>query len=265
MHFQEQASDKSGFSLVELSIVLVILGLLVGGILSGQSLIRAAELRSINTEYQRFTTAIGTFRDKYFAIPGDMSNASSFWVGAGNGNGDGMIANTAAAGTNEISTFWIHLANATLLEGSYTNVANTTMTAGTNNPRAKMSNAGWNAAHLGTMSVGGVASPDVNTTDPLTTTFYANTYGNVFLFGSGTNAVLPVGVLKSEEAWNIDTKMDDGRPDIGSVTTLESQGNAAVGSGCGNIATATAALAASAFDLTNTSSTACSLVFKTGY
>jgi prepilin-type N-terminal cleavage/methylation domain-containing protein len=265
MSLKPEHIKKQGFSLVELSIVLVILGLLVGGILSGQSLIRAAELRSINTEYQRFTTAIGTFRDKYFAIPGDMSNASSFWSTAGNGNGDGMIANTATAGTNEISTFWIHLANAALLEGSYTNVANTTMTAGTNNPRAKLSNAGWNVAHLGMMSVAGVASPDVNTTDPAATTFYANTYGNAFLFGSGTNAVSPGGVLKSEEAWNIDTKMDDGRPDIGSVTTLESQGNVTAGSGCGNIATATTALAASAYDLANTSSTACSLVFKTGY
>lgn len=265
MHFQQPNSNKAGFSLVELSIVLVILGLLVGGILSGQSLIRAAELRSINTEYQRFTTAIGTFRDKYFAIPGDMSNASSFWSGAGNGNGDGMVANTAVAGTNEISTFWIHLANASLLEGSYTNVANTTMTAGTNNPRAKLSNAGWNVAHLGMMTVAGVTTPDVNTTDPLINTFYANTYGNAFIFGSGTNAVLPGGVLKSEEAWNIDTKMDDGRPDIGSVTTLESQGSVTAGAGCGNLASATTALAASAFDLANTSSSACALVFKSGY
>lgn len=265
MRFREQMADKRGFSLVELSIVLVILGLLVGGILSGQSLIRASELRSVSNEYQRFATAIGTFRDKYFAIPGDMSNASSFWSGAGNGDGNGMLANTGAAGTNEISTFWIHLTNATLIEGSYTNVANTTMTAGTNNPRAKINSAGWNVAHLGTMSVAGVASPDVNTTDPAASTFYANTYGNVFLLGGGTSAVLPTGILKSEEAWNIDTKMDDGRPDIGSVTTLESQGNATAGSGCGNIATATTALAASSFDLTNTSSTACSLVFKTGY
>ena len=70
---------KKAFSLVELSIVLVILGLLVGGILTGQSLIRAAELRSVTTEFSQYQTAVMTFRDKYFAIPGDMKNARDFW------------------------------------------------------------------------------------------------------------------------------------------------------------------------------------------
>ena len=70
---------RKGFSLVELSIVLVILGLLVGGVLSGQSLIRAAELRAATQEYQRYYTATQTFRDKYFAIPGDFNNAQAFW------------------------------------------------------------------------------------------------------------------------------------------------------------------------------------------
>ena len=255
---------NQAFSLVELSIVLVILGLLVGGILSGQSLIRAAELRSVNTEYQRYTTAIGTFRDKYFALPGDMSNASSFWTGIGNGDGNGQINQTAAAGTNEISTFWIHLAQAQLIEGSYTNVAGITMTGGTNNPRAKLNSAAWNVIGLGTVSVAGVQSY-TNATAPAASTFYAGNYGNAFVFGAGTSAQLPTGVLKSEEAWNIDTKMDDGKPDTGSVLTLESQGNATAGSGCGNLATSTSALAASSYDLANTSTTACSLVFKTGY
>ncbi|MGB1539971.1 MAG: prepilin-type N-terminal cleavage/methylation domain-containing protein, partial [Rickettsiales bacterium] len=54
-----------GFSLVELSIVLVILGLLTGGILGGQSLIRAAEMRAIATEYDAWKTAVNVFKDKY--------------------------------------------------------------------------------------------------------------------------------------------------------------------------------------------------------
>mgnify|MGYP001100732306 CR=1 FL=1 len=69
---------RIGFSLVELSIVLVILGLLVGGILGGKSLIKAAELRSISTEQAQWNTAIKAFRDKYFMLPGDMNNATSF-------------------------------------------------------------------------------------------------------------------------------------------------------------------------------------------
>ena len=247
-----KASGKQAFSLVELSIVLVILGLLVGGVLSGQSLIRAAELRSVSTEYQRYTTAIGTFRDKYFALPGDMSNASSFWSTAGDGNGNGLVETTGVAGTNEISTFWIHLANAALVEGSYTNVANTTMTAGTNNPRAKVSNAGWNVGSLGTVAV-------------TSTTYFDGTYGNVYYFGGGTNAAAPTGLLRPEEAWNIDTKLDDGRPAGGAVVSLESQGLAA-GTACSSLTADNAVtLAASVYSLANTSPTACSLIFKTGY
>lgn len=70
-------SQRNAFSLVELSIVLVILGLLVGGILAGQSLIRASELRAVTSEQARIVTAIQAFRDKYFALPGDMRNAST--------------------------------------------------------------------------------------------------------------------------------------------------------------------------------------------
>ncbi|MDX2095961.1 MAG: type II secretion system protein [Alphaproteobacteria bacterium] len=264
IHTARQARTQA-FSLVELSIVLVILGLLVGGVLSGQSLIRAAELRSVNTEYQRYATAIGTFRDKYFALPGDMNNASSFWTTAGNGDGDGVIENHGTAANNEISLFWIHLANASLVEGSYTNVGGTAMTPATHNPRAKLNGAGWNIAGLGTVAVTGVASPGTGVTAPAASTFYANSYGNAFVFGAGTDALLPTGVLRSEEAWNIDTKMDDGKPDSGTVTTLESQGSATAGAGCGNLATSVAAMAASSYDLTNSSVSACSLVFKSGF
>lgn len=255
------SSHRSAFSLVELSIVLVILGLLVGGVLSGQSLIRAAELRSVSTEYSRFTTAIGSFRDKYFALPGDMSNAVAFWgnTDTGNGDGNGNINSTATAigasgaqTSNEISNFWIHLAKAGLVEGSYTAIANTTLTPGTNNPRAKLNNSAWNVGSLGTV---------LNTSG----TYYEGSYGNVFFFGSGTNATTPGAVLKPEEAWNIDTKLDDGKPQLGTVTTLESQGNATAGARCGNAAANTGGnTTVTDYDLT-TGSAFCSLVFKTGY
>lgn len=264
MNTLRQANDKSAFSLVELAIVLVILGLLVGGVLSGQALIRSAELRAVTTEYQRYMAAVGAFRDKYLGLPGDLSNGTSFWAAAGQGDGDGLIENTAAAGTNEISQFWLHLQNAQLIEGAYTAAANTTLTAVTNVPRSRMSTASWNVAYLGTIANAGTGSPVAGATVPAASTFFANTYNNVLLYGGGTNALLPTGVLKAEEAWNIDTKMDDGRPDIGSVTTLESQGEDD-NSRCSNIDSATGALAASSFVLTNTASSVCSLVFKTGF
>ncbi len=134
--------SEQAFSLVELSIVLVILGLLTGGILAGQSLIRAAELRAVTTEYQRNLTAIQTFRDKYFAIPGDMRNAQSFWGSAAscpgtasttaatgvptcNGDGNGQVGLNPTATSNEKFRFWQHLANAGLIEGSFNGVGGT--------------------------------------------------------------------------------------------------------------------------------------------
>ncbi|MFZ4540565.1 MAG: pilus assembly FimT family protein [Rickettsiales bacterium] len=87
-------TQQRAFSLVELSIVLVILGLLVGGILSGQALIRASELRAVVTEYNRHAVDTKTFRDKYFALPGDMANATSFWGRVGGGAGQCAAPNT---------------------------------------------------------------------------------------------------------------------------------------------------------------------------
>ncbi len=255
-------SARSGFSLVELSIVLVILGLLVGGILAGQSLIRAAELRSVTTENGKFVTAISAFRDKYFAIPGDFAKASGTggfgWtdaagVAAGNGNGNGQVETTAAVATNEISAYWVHLAAAGLVEGSYTGVANSTFTAGTHNPRSKVGTASWNVGYIGSIA-----------TTP-TTTYFEGNYGNAYLFGGGTGATLPTGVLKPEEAWNIDTKMDDGRPATGTVASLERDAKAAAAAtGCSYPVAAATTLSASQYSLDVTGLN-CALIINTGY
>lgn len=162
-----------GFSLVELSIVLVILGLLTGGILAGQSLIRAAELRAVSTEYNRYIAAVGTFRDKYFALPGDMSNATKFWTTAGtcpgnnaspsttqatcDGNADGHVLQNAAT-ANETFRFWQHLANGGLIEGSYSGVSNSASATGvealvgSNVPRSKISQVGWSPNWAGNVA-----------------------------------------------------------------------------------------------------------------
>lgn len=163
--------SQSGFSLVELSIVLVILGLLTGGILGGQALIRAAELRSVSTEYTKYTTAVYTFRDKYFALPGDMTNASAFWTvadgdgsgrdipcrtamrvsttnGTCNGNGDGIL--NQVVNIDEAHTFWNHLFRAGLIEGRFVYMPfdATTWQAGRDYPASKLGgNVGWMPCH----------------------------------------------------------------------------------------------------------------------
>ncbi len=238
------------FSLVELSIVLVILGLLTGGILAGQSLIRAAELRSVTSEQQRWVTAVGTFRDKYMAIPGDMREATRFWnrqvvaghcvsnhglstagtPGTCDGNGDGVIAGAPALSqSGEFVQFWRQLANAGLIEGTYTGIAGSggALHATTDNSAmAKLGNASWM-----TRNYNG-AAPFVGTTNDI----FAGSYGNVLQLGAfSTTADNVAGVFKPEEIWNIDTKMDDGKPATGSVMT-RSYGVCTNGTGVGDTA-----------------------------
>jgi len=217
---------KKGFSLVELSIVLVILGLLTGGILAGQSLIRASELRAVATEANRYVAAVQTFRDKYFGIPGDINNATKFWGAADGGDGlgadcTGIVSTTATqltcngnnngsvdGGTNEMNRFWQQLANAGLIEGSYTGALATAADPnhhvfGQNAPRSKMGNGGWSTRALNTGDFTGV--------------FILRNRANNLMFGGQTGSHAIGTILKPEEAWNIDTKMDDGRPGYGSV------------------------------------------------
>lgn len=218
---------QRGFSLVELSIVLVILGLLTGGILAGQSLIKAAELRSVSTEYSRWATGVQTFRDKYFALPGDMANATSFWgaahatpatcittPGTGtqtcNGNGDGMVRVTATAANNysENFTYWQQLANAGLIEGSYTGrvgPGGSGEETADNSARSKYNRALWLPVNLNT-TYSGAASYDGSYRD------------NMLQFSApGASASPASPVIRAEDAWNVDTKLDDGRPAYGGV------------------------------------------------
>lgn len=263
---------KQGFSLVELSIVLVILGLLTGGILTGQNLIRAAELRSVATEYQKNTTAIHAFRDKYFALPGDMNNATNFWgaahatpatclttVGTGtqtcNGNGDGNISISAAASQRgETFAAWVHLANAGLIEGTYSGFAGSAAALhtvlGTNAPVSKLSNGGWSCYTEVARAIGQVEYFENHDGETNIASFY---------FGAQTTNTVPrAAVLRAEEAWNIDVKMDDGHPAYGKIYAPKSTSTFAPN--CTTGATASVGV----YNLTNTSA-ACSLRFYKPY
>lgn len=106
--------SNNGFSLVELAIVLVIIGLIVGGILTGQDLIHASELNRTYAEINKVKTAMNTFRIKYNQLPGDINNGNSYWASSGNGNGNGRIDNWA----NETTYLWNHLQNSGLYQNS---------------------------------------------------------------------------------------------------------------------------------------------------
>jgi prepilin-type N-terminal cleavage/methylation domain-containing protein len=221
------SSDNKGFSLVELSIVLVILGLLTGGILTGQSLIKAAELRAVSTEFSAFQTAFNTFKNKYFQLPGDFSEATLFWgklsaycnahtgtaqtTGVCNGDGNGILAeSTGANNDSERFMIWAHLSRAQMLNGNYTGISGSGAVdhaiASQNVPASKFSNSAWCFN---------------GTNGPSGTEFDLEEYGNLLEFGRIVgNDDSDSPALTPEEAWNIDKKIDDAKPGMGKVVAL---------------------------------------------
>jgi prepilin-type N-terminal cleavage/methylation domain-containing protein len=228
-------NKQSAFTLIELSIVMVILGLLAGSVLAGQSLIRAAEIRSYIDDGMKFKTAVNLFNDKYVALPGDMPNATSYWgVLAGDGNnatcawteavntratcngdGDGWIVHAKQNITytnwhSERFRFWQHLSNAGLIAGAYTGRTDSTsntwvLKAGYNVPKLK-GDATYTAGAL-VMEEPFVVGRFEFAGNP--------SYNNLAfwrLFGTATQ-----GMMTAEEVYNIDRKLDDGKPGFGMI------------------------------------------------
>ena len=120
---------QSGFTLIEIAIVLVIIGLLLGGILKGQELITSARVRNIIAQIDGTKAAFYGFQDRYRALPGDFSAATTQITGATqDGDGNGQIA-----GTESIAV-WDHLSHAGFINGTYVFNATESATTTPNNP-----------------------------------------------------------------------------------------------------------------------------------
>lgn len=213
----------AAFTLIELSIVLVIIGLIVGGVLVGQDLIHAAELRSVISMADKLDTSVNTFKLKYNCLPGDCATATNFFTAGTcpsgdtdtnttcNGDGDKAVDNQwvgTAQARLEHFRFFQHLALAGLLDGSYSGVGGPgnlyyDYITGTNSPKTPIS--GLGVALYVPFPVSTVW-PDVHglQEDPRT---------HELQFGSeniSNNINYTSGKLTVQDLINMDQKVDDG-------------------------------------------------------
>ncbi len=196
------ANRQNGVTLIELSIVIVILGLLVGVVMGGQSLLLSMKIRSVVANVKGFMIATDNFREKYNSLPGDMVDASEYWADCDtpatlcNGNGNERIE----SGGEDLRV-WQQLADSDMIEGDYTGSGS--FEVDVNLPPSRFTDSGYimyyNSALYGSSS-------------------------NAIQFGgiSSTDTRLPI--LNARDAMSVDILMDDGLAASGDVVTTDANG-----------------------------------------
>jgi type II secretory pathway pseudopilin PulG len=218
LHKNKQS--EVGFTLVELAIVMIIIGLLIGGILKGQELVGNARVTATVAQVKGIDGAISTFRDKYSAMPGDMQTPATRLANcaAGTpcgraGTGNGRIDSPAVIGNafnqnQEAATSFVHMAAADLISGVQ-NVA--VPQFGQMVPEAEIGG----GFRLGYTANGSARLVPAN-----------RMRSGHYLILSGVNETITsttIGLTPIQAA-QIDRKLDDGVPTTGGVQT--------VGTGC---------------------------------
>ncbi len=217
-----QTDCRRAFTLIELSIVLVIIGLIVGGVLVGRDLIGASAVRAQLQQIEKFNTSANTFRDKYGYLPGDIPDPDATRFGfearmndAGRGDGNGTLeGRNTTSNTNgyfvaqgETATFWTDLSTAKLIEGQYRGLIDSTVfpepTTATSIPPTNQ------------------LLPEAKIGNGNHIYVFSNSSQNYFGLSSPIQITSLYLETKSgltvQQAYNMDTKVDDGIPITGRV------------------------------------------------
>jgi prepilin-type N-terminal cleavage/methylation domain-containing protein len=180
-------TKQAGFTLVEIAIVLVIIGLLLGGILKGQEMIIQAKVKNSITDFSGVSAAYYGYQDRYRATPGDDPGATRWTTptAAVAGNGDRILTgvyNAPVATPTESLQWWDHLRRSGFVTGG----------TGVTNP-----NNSFNGI-LGVQQGDGAAAPAA-------------------VLAGITNLILCSTNLPDKVAIALDVQMDDGQPGSGAV------------------------------------------------
>lgn len=206
--------SQGGFTLVELAIVMIIIGLLIGGVLKGQELINNAQVTATVSQVKSIEAATSTFRDVYSALPGDMTSPGTRLPNCAAaapcnlpGNGDGRLNNIPGATPvgAEGEGFFVHLSAADLLTGIVPGPAAATI--GGNFPGAKINGV---AILAGSATAAGDLTGAISTLDASAGLYLVLTD----TIGAQSGSTLG---LKPTEALRIDTKLDDGTATTGTT------------------------------------------------
>lgn len=196
---------QSGFTLIELAIVLVIIGLLLGGVLKGQELINSAKVKNMASDFRNIQVYVYGYQDKFHALPGDdgsVANHVTNGTPAANGTqNNGIIEGpwNTVDNKDESCVFWQHVRLAGLAPGS------TTVDCAANNTYQPRNADG---GLIGIQSVTGFTS------------IISNAAGTANTGMSGAYVVCSTGVL-GKYAKQLDTTLDDGETDTGSLRVTD--------------------------------------------
>lgn len=224
--------SQAGFTLVELAIVMIIIGLLIGGILKGQELIANAQITATASQVKAIEAAMTTFRDSYDSVPGDMANptlrlpncaaAPCNQAGDGNNRVDDVNPGAVQVSANENATFWTHLAAADMI-GGVSSTSTVVNAWGGQLPSAE-AGGGFTVGFVGT-----AANAAAVAGAPVAGHYLA------LQFAPNTAIAAAAGLsLSPTQAARIDRKLDDGVPDTGG--TLAAGTGAAAGCWNGAVA-----------------------------